>query len=718
MNKKLGIIYGFLLLLLCGCQHNMEDLPGRKEGIPVRFTAKCPQDGTDKRALTDKTGFLPGDVMHVSACFTLDDNSTVIQYATLTLKDDGEWMNETKFPMNWPWNAVSAAFTAYYMKEWNGPISTPGNSTDPVVLDRFEFKEHKFDADPLKAETTVDGYGKAVHLTFNHLCTRLTIEDVDNEDEYWLKYKAYPETETAALKNACRLTLNADNTLAFEFIPEESGKVSAQVSEDGAGNKSVTFHLAPGDYSRFALTRRNGYAYLTISGVNELKDLKGGKAYIVSLEGLQGNIEPDDDNWSDPDEPDPEIPEYDKFDIEAFLKAITACTEDYNCTLQDGTELTLLKKDPFRNEMLLMANVDFGGKPFTSVDLPNTVIFDGGEHCITGVGQPIFNALYGTVKRLDIHPVTTTITATGTTEQWEWGILARTCENGTVSDIHLKSTTVEFTIPDNEEVSFEKTFNVGALIGKVNSGSLNNIMVVGDIRVTVKSEFTRHYETCVGGLVGQCTGSIINVDNLADRNSAIYVTNTCQGTYSRYTGGLVGLLTGIMDGCEVYTVVDASKAVGTWVYTGGIVGSVRTSGESMKTAVNRVTVSGSVTGGNLRVKEVSLLSDNHSSTGGIVAHVQKASVMECICFNSVYVEKVEVNDPEKFHYTIGGVIGSMQEEKDIISNDGDNDFNATLYDGQEGYYAGIFCGGGGKTDDLKGKGNNATGQGKFVGSDK
>lgn len=721
MNRKTDIIYGILLVwLLCSCHREMKDFTGgnAQSGIPVRFTAECPQDNADTRALTDKTAFQTRDVMHVSACFTLEDGTTVTQYATLTLQEDGEWVNKTYLPMNWPWNATGASFTAYYMKEWNGPISTPGNSTAPVLLDRFEYNNESFNPDPLKAEATVSNYGEAVHLRFNHLCTRLTIQDVDPADEYWLKYKTYPGIDPSALKNACRLTRNEDNTLAFDFVEEESGKVSAQVSDYGEGDKAVTFHLAPGDYSTFALTQRNGYAYLTLAGVNKLSALEAGHSYIVSLKDLQGNIVPDDDKWPDPGNPDPEVPEYEDFNIDAFLQAIYKC-EGYTCKLKDGTPITLLKKDAYRNEVLLTENVDFGGKTFTAVDLPNQNTFDGGNHSIKGVAQPIFNTLYGTVKYLNIYSVSETISVSDD-GSGAWGILARTCTGGNISNIRLGGTSVEYTVPDGGAAS-DKVYNVGSLIGLVSSGSVSDIMVAGNVYVTVQSDYNRVYTVCAGGVVGQSGGSIVNIDNLAERNTAIHVTNTCKGLSSRYTGGVVGLLSATMDGCEVNTVVDAAEAIGTWNYAGGVVGAVRNVNDSSTgAAIQRVTVSGSVRGGVFDLNS-EITSERHSSTGGVAGHVQKASVMETLTFNSVSVRNdLDINIPSgtdvRVYVTIGGVFGSMQNAGTIRDNEGRGGFNATGYD-KNRYYAGTFCGAGGDSEILKADGNTANGEGGFMGYD-
>ncbi len=717
MNGRIGTICGLLLLALCGCRNGLDEFPERnvREEIPVRFTAERPQDDASVRAIVNKETFVVGDVMHVSAVFTLDNEQeeTVTKYACLTLDESGEWNNETIFDMGWPWNAKRAKFTAYYLENWNGPIATTGTPLDAVVLDRFESDERSVNPDPLMAETTVEGYGKAVHLCFKHLCTRLTVEDVGDEAEYEYELRSKPMQGTIeSLKNACQLTLNEDHTLTFEFVTEQSAKVSSQVFETANGKRAVTFHLAPGDYSRFSLTRRNGYAYLSLTNVDKLKDLQENKAYTVSLENLQGNITPDDDEvWTDKPVPDP-VPEYQDFDRNKFLKAICECKEDYVCKLKDGTSTVVLKKADGRNEMLLMQDVDFEGEDFAALDLPNTVTFDGGGHSILRVAHPIFQTIYGTVTQLNIYAETENGPLQVRGDQIEWGMLARVLDRGELNNIRLKDTQVEFTIPNTQDTG-GKTYNIGALIGWVKSGSLSVITLEGNISVTVDSEYRGDYLVNVGGVVGQFSGSIEHVDNFGG-NSLISVTNKCKGYSSRYTGGLVGVFNeATLHHCNLNARVDADESSGTWNYAGGIAGAVRTTSKSsMSAAIEGMSVTGSVRGGRIMIGSGTT---THSSTGGIVGHVQSASVTEGIALNKVSVAE-HADLGENSFYTVGGVIGSMTNAVSICKNEGRMSFKADGYT-LPGYRAGTFCGGGGSTEGLLADGNTAEGTGRFVGSD-
>lgn len=719
------IVYCAVLLVTYGCSEDLDSMYGDRDrgGTPVCFTAEWPgEDGmTGTRSIEDKREFAEGNVMHVSAVFQLigkeGEPSSVTKYAALTYQN-GEWVNlltDKEYNMDWPWNATSAEFTAYHMEEWNGAITAVGTRLDPVVLDRFVYDEnHIINPDPLRAESGVVEYGHAVNLKFKHLCTRLTITDVADADEYELRFKPTSGGERKLL-NACTMTRTADNGLEFAFVTEGSQEISSQVDVDGNSKRSVTFHLAPDDYSTFTLTRRNGYSYITLSNVKELKALVegAGKAYTVSLENLQGNIvqdDPDGDWWIDTPEPPPALDIYPNFSVKDFMQAIHDCTGDYVCEMKDGTEKTLLKYDAGRKEMCLMEDVNFDGEiNYEPVELPNLVTFDGGGKTIWNISRSLFSTLRGTVTELSLRHarlIHKDNQATGQDPEHDtgWGVLARVCDMGNISNIHLIDAELDIIFHNNSGI--DQVYCAGALVGNMTSGSMKNITLVNDIIVTVKAENeSARYTSCVGGVVGQATGTLEDIDHEAPEGQPLLkVTNNCKGISTHYTGGIVGLLPGgRLDLCDMYTVVDASGVQGTWNYAGGIAGAVRTEG-----VIANATVSGSVRGGQV----IAGNSETHSSTGGIVGHVQKASVTGGAAFNQVSISPNYDKPDDKTTYSIGGVIGSIKEAVDISKNEGRNRFDATEYMASH-YYAGRFAGIVNKT--ILGEGNTAEGTSKFVG---
>lgn len=722
------MVYGIMLLLSVGCREDVDALYGVKgrPGIPVCFTTAWPQDEAGlKRGIEDKKDFKEADVIHVSAEFTLDRLTTesqteekVTKYTILTL-ENGAWVNtrtEEQYEMTWPWNAKEAKFTAYYLENWTGPIAQVGVELEPVVLDRFAYRDSVFNPDPLEAVTEKIEYGHAVHLAFHHLCTRLTLVGVDDEDEYGLRFKSVGGVERL-LQNACTMKLDEDNRLHFRFVEEESRQITAQVDDEG-DEKSVTFHLAPGDYSTFSLLKRSEYAYITISDVQELGELKAGESYTVSLEDLKSNITPDDgDNWWD-DKDDPTVGTYEGFDVKDFMNAIKECNKDYTCTL-NGDTVTLLQKNKHRNEMKLMANVDFKGESFIPEDLPDIVTFNGGGFSILNLVNPMFNTLYGTVENLNlrgarlIHKESDPDASSTADHDTGWGVLARVCEGGTVSNVSLADAELDITLHNGD--GLDKAYCIGALVGKLPRGSLTDIMLSGSIKVTAEAANPEAaYTSCMGGVVGQCNGTLANVDNLRGGSGAeIVVTNKCRGTGSRYTGGVVGLLTdanGALEGGNVRVSVHAEEAEGSWNYTGGVAGGVR-----FGALVSDVTVAGNVTGGKVAdYKET----NTHAAVGGLVGYVDKASVTGGIAFGKVAMFPDYPSPNDHSWYTLGGVIGAMRDAVEIARNEGRNRFDTTPYEGKSHYEAGTFTAGSGSTSELKDKGNSADGTGSFVGSDK
>ena len=722
------MLYGIMLLLSVGCREDVDALYGVKSrpGIPVCFTTAWPQDVAGlKRGIADKKDFKEADVIHVSAEFTLDPLTTesqteekVTKYTILTL-ENGAWVNtrtEEQYEMTWPWNAKEAKFTAYYLENWTGPIAQVGVELEPVVLDRFAYRDSVFNPDPLEAVTEKIEYGHAVHLAFHHLCTRLTLVGVDDEDEYGLRFKSVGGVERS-LQNACTMKLDEDNRLYFRFVEEESRQITAQVDDEG-DEKSVTFHLAPGDYSTFSLLKRSEYAYITISDVQELGELKAGESYTVSLEDLKSNITPDDgDNWWD-DKDDPTVEKYNGFNVKDFMNAIKECNKDYTCTLY-GDTVTLLQKNKHRNEMKLMANVDFNGESFIPEDLPDIVTFNGGGFSILNLVNPMFNTLYGTVENLNlrgarlIHKESDPDASLTVDHDTGWGVLARVCEGGTVSNVSLADAELDITLHNGD--GLDKAYCIGALVGKLPRGSLTDIMLSGSIKVTAEAANPEAaYTSCMGGVVGQCNGTLANVDNLWGGSGAeIVVTNKCRGTGSRYTGGVVGLLTdanGALEGGNVRVSVHAEEAEGSWNYTGGVAGGVR-----FGALISDVTVAGNVTGGKVAdYKET----NTHSAVGGLVGYVDKASVTGGIAFGKVAMSPDYPSPNDHSWYTLGGVIGAMRDAVEIARNEGRNRFDTAPYEGKSHYEAGTFTAGSGSTSELKGKGNSADGTGAFVGSDK
>lgn len=99
-----------------------------------------------------------------------------------------------------------------------------------------------------------------------------------------------------------------------------------------------------------------------------------------------------------------------------------------------------------------------------------------------------------------------------------------------------------------------------------------------------------------------------------------------------------------------------------------------------------------------------------------MAHVNKASVTEGIAYNTI--EKLDFKQVNTY-YTIGGVIGSINQPREIERNEGRNGFKVAEYDDNKHlhYIVGTFVGSSTMTEEeLREKKNTADSkEGSFIG---
>ena len=133
--------------------------------------------------------------------------------------------------------------------------------------------------------------------------------------------------------------------------------------------------------------------------------------------------------------------------------------------------------------------------------------------------------------------------------------------------------------------------------------------------------------------------------------------------------------------------VDAYGATGTWVYTGGLVGSMRN--QKTTTTIGHILVENSQNDGTTKggecLSNTTATGDDatgHSATGGLVGYSLRADIQSCLVNGTVtsHIGTIE-NDALKY-YTIGGIAGSIRavESGDIDDYPQvlDNDIYATI----------------------------------------
>lgn len=666
-------------------------------GLPIEFVMDLAPiqpvtraDGTTNYG--QKTEFVKDDIIQIVANFykkseTSDDTFELMQGKSVSciLTYNGEkWEDKSGANLYWPWDSEKADFTAFYYPGFDGVLSV--GSTPSVLLDSL-----KVTTDPLMAKVSGISYGNAVPLKFEHKCARLILTDLDavtggaSYSELWME-NLNSNTDNANT-NAFSLKLsNTDKELSlgfnFETVRDENdrvligGKTAVDENNQDVGN-SMLFFLPPGNYSNVALTRRFGHPLFSWDSVNELRNLEAGKSYIVSLRDLLGyiTIDNDDDWWDDEDE-NYIKPEEGKFNLNDFLECV-GNGRSYSY-YEDEKRIVVLEKITDKY-IALKKNIDFDFQEFTLRNIDTGITFDGNGHFFKNVTHnSIFNKIDGNVMNLgiidsevtDISLTEEEVGAQGDYKANMFGLLARECL-GNIDRIRLSN--IKIHVSSIEEGG---TFMVGALVGENNLSPITNIEVNGDITVKVDDKVSNG-SMILGGLVGQ-NGKDASLESVTVYDNAkIRVTNSTQiAKGSVYTGGLVGLSSSDVKNCKVLADVDASNATGIWVYTGGVVGSLRNSTDSdgsetldtteeknphikLENSQNIGTVIGGRCLQNVTEDEAA---SGHSSTGGLVGYSLRADITNSLVSGTVS-SAIEVEEGKSEYYTIGGVVGAVRAVK-------------------------------------------------------
>lgn len=659
MALKKQIIFAAALLtgFLCGCTDDFDEggiARDPNHPLAVSFTAEYPDNGIMTRASDGKTAFTEGDVIQVSAVFkrgTVNDTLyTCLEYKA------GEWKSGvTATPMVWPFDAESGVFTAYYIPSVNGVLGV-GTSTEPVLMETLTDE-----TDPLTAQSKSVDYGHAVELKFTHLCTRLILQHVktDYADKYWLTSPEHKKNnKEVELPNAYKLSLNANQTLSFEFTTEGTSTTDnpVKIVRTKTGDE-VVFYLAPGNYDKMKLNYSYYRPYLQFDAskdntIDVIKNLEAHKSYILDVSKLLGavNIEKDPD-WSDPDKDKPI--QLGKDEIPPFLKAIEE-GKDYWTTDKDGNKVDQILS--VSNEVVtLLENVDFqNGNKGYSGSIPQTRTFNGNRHYILNLADALFDDIHGKVFDLGVRNanITAAISSETTNSTISLGALGKS-NSGEITNIHIEGIKISF----SDSGTTNKTFNVGALLGESTGGKVSDIVLGGTIEVSASGTTNSHL--ALGGIVGQNSGQLSAVSFKDDTSSTptLTVSNKMTGDGELYTGGLVGQSSGGSISNTILTVtVNASDSEAINNYTGGIVGNMN-GGKLTDCAI-----AGNCKGGSGHLltgqKSTTDATDAQAYAGGFAGALGQAEITACRAFNTVE-GKNTADSSDGVRNAVGGAVGGL-----------------------------------------------------------
>ena len=672
----------------------MSDIPRNDmDEIDISFELLWP-DNLDTRAYLDEYGnerFSNGDMIHILGTFqteTLNEDGSKtkgVESRYGALEFNGvNWIKKEGSDLTWPAISTSGSFTAYYISGSNGLLT--GN--DPT--EKFPLSNLTVTTDPLIAQSKNNiPYGNAVKLEFSHICSFLTIVDLEPQvsDVYWFIRTGDLKDqngEPVVFNNAYQIGLGNGKygpTLEFKFLQEPSEEfkdlvyisghriINEPTSENPLGTTSVQYFLEPGYYNTFQLVYPSStteyfkyieYKYNSAQTNGESAPieplLQANSQYTLNITKSKGSVTVNnpftEGGWDESEDATIIV------DVEEFLKAATSgnsYTENNTPILQsDGNGTTTLVR-----------NIDFDNYDYSNLNgfypnIPENVTFDGDLHYIQNLHDPLFRNNNGNIRNLGVRKVNAYIISEENDENKDNSRNGALCHlnSGNIDNIRVKDVVLNVKIKSYVEqgVDGSETHNVGGLAGS-NIGNITEV-AFGDkfeIRVSGYSDDSDvNASVLIGGVVGQnaARGKITDISIL---NSALSITinNTCEGVLGNYSsGGIVGQSSGYIMGVNLSNVtVDCSSSKGVTSYIGGMAGNLTLSGNE-GSMVNCV-ISGKVLAG-LTKKEGVITSESY--IGGIAGMIYNLPVTGCRSFIDVY----GVTEPQNnVIYATGGAFGRI-----------------------------------------------------------
>lgn len=646
-----------LLLLLASCSEEFPD--GYRDGalngeLPIEFIFDLSDDIQTRALAGAKTAFKNGDVIHISAVFTLANGNTEIRYGALSYNTSKGWTAVADSKLTWPNTSLSGVFTAYHVPTLNVALGSIITNHDRNIS---KLQEVTVTSDPLFAQTPEGSsvkYGNGVRLQFSHLCTYLTLEELTPAyNQFIFRTENIKENENSSTEipfnNAFYLQLNEDNTLTFDFCqyPEADGSYDITATTvknaDNLNSGNVSFFLQPGYYEKFTVSYPTGegktpfldYVYSPVQGEeNTPPMLKAGVAYVLNTIASSGIViqspsEEDNKPWDD------ETPV--SVHINEFLTAI------YENREYVFNNKKILEKTS--SGLKLNYNINFNDTVYTWLrngkfpDLPTGETFDGDNHTLYNLACPLFNEINGNITNLGIRSLNANNVILDQHRSFpdgkyydfsRQGGLCRINKgkilNVRMSDIDMTAYVNTSNDSDNEEN--QDTENVGLITGS-NSGTIDNIRLSGNLSLTINtSPDDTDGSNCTlnaGGLVGQNTdsGRINDIGPLDEGEGlrVIRIVNNCTSTTGAYyIGGVVGYNAGYIGPTGLPHIdIDCSYSRCTKSFIGLVTGEITTSTGTSSTIIG-ANVAGSVKAGEIYIY-------NDLDSGSYVGGIAGASVL-------------------------------------------------------------------------------------------
>ena len=620
-------------LMLCGtalAACSDEDLSSMKEnnqGSPIQLIVSGPKNGISSRML--KQEFNNEDGIHISTSFILDNDARKTVYSFLKYKD-GKWIETNTSTFNWPWNAVEASFTAYYIPAVkNYQNGSKLNAGGQVNISLSELSQN--DVEPLKATYTKVKAGSSVYLQFDHLFSKVTFTEINKQkndnvtpgEELRL---IIPQTE-----NNWRITLDGNELKekTWSDTDEYIANNCTKAISDNDPTTNVTFLIpAVSQDKKMKLARRDMSTLHFISlPETATNGLEVGKHYKIDVNTLLDNYisgEITESEWND--------------NIDA-IKLTTKEIGDYLIGVSTGKAFSVIRNDKTIPILIMYTNND--GKPIVSqirdVDfqwfeftppavINNNVIFNGNNHYIKNVSlknatrapgdnelnKAIFAGNKGKLSNLIIENIK--IDASSTTKETRLGTFIGTNESeGEMTNINIKGQIELITSPE--------IIYAGALVG-LNYGNLTNCSVKADALTIKVVKETAESTINIGGLVGYTSGEGKEIKNcLVEVGDNSSITITGNTTKNIFVGGFTGqnMNVAIQD-CRTNLPLHISKAPNFSV--GGFIGITSFATLQGCTSTGTITCEG-----NTGTTDVAI--------GGFIGILQNATLIDCAAVSNI-----------------------------------------------------------------------------------
>lgn len=708
MIKKYIYRMIWVLCTLCalpGCHDDLKDpVVSHPKGMVVSFTAQYAANNPVSRATGGKTAFENDDVIHIGAKFYEEQpgeakNATLMETQYCAYKyQNGDWIPLMKNnEITWPYECDYGLFTAYYIKHADGAVSGEEGESAIWSLSEFADKEKpdgiSDDTGPMKAESQKLPFGHTVHLTFSHLCARLSVTKLEasTTSEYWFTHPAHSD-----FHNAYQLVRDQEEGIKLQWVSQSSGSDNPYIARSLDSNakqeygNTVTVYLEPGDYSGAKLNYKYNRSYITLSS-GSLDKLKANHSYVLDITQDKGIVfeNPDEGGWTDPDNKNNA---WKLQNIPAFLMAASkgeAYEEEKKQILERTnmgvillTDLDFDKQDP-------LSTTQFPDSYLSQLpDLLSSVTFDGNYHYIHHSVRPIFNEIQGRLYNLGISNMERTGEVHPGTDQYG-GLSRIVSQTGIISNVRISHLTLTLSLPYTDKVD---VYNIGCVTGR-NDGKISDVALRGTIQLSIQdsdeSQGTKS-EIYIGGIIGQNAGTLSGCTTFkeADDNTPTHITvkNKCKNQLPVSTGGIVGFSFNNVEDVTLRVTVDASQSTGNQNYTGGMAGRVRRSdGVTEKNHFKNISIQGSVKGGKGTEK---------SFTGGIAGRLYNFLIENCnaLCDVESWNETIDTGA----RYATGGAFGCIvttTNEPTLIFNSswwGDKLTGASTISGN--CYLGTFAG--------------------------